>query len=534
MTMWTTLDPVAVAVDPGSRATARLRVRNTGDTVEEYRLSIVGDPAGWSRIEPDTLRLYPGSEGSAEISFAPPRTPGAPAGPAAYGVRVEPRENPAVRDVLEGRVTVAPFTEVRAELVPPRTAARFRGRAAVAVDNLGNTPLTASVGARDESGRLSFGVRPGSVQVAPGRAAFVELEATPQATRWTGAPETHRMTVSVRRSGDAAALELSGEFEQRPVLPAWLVAVGGLLAAAAVAFAVLWLGFSPKVASAAGEKKAEAGAPLPGALGSQGPLPPAPPPPAEPGALPGGGAPGGGDPAAGLPGGGSGAAAGSGGGGGGGGGGEGGAAPPPAAGNQGGAAAPQGPPWRAGYQPDVVVHYAQRRLAALGSGNPCTLKGQWREGVIDAATEASLICYQQAVMADGKTTRALTATDKPLGTLGRATLASLWMQGVTAGRLTSGSRNFEVTQLDAALRWAGQATISDADLQADRAFARLGVDYFTSGGRNAAATPYDAKMRAKVEQYQRQVQLPVTGVADSRTINALLGGSVNGTGRPGR
>jgi hypothetical protein len=530
MTMWTTLDPVAVAVDPGSRATARLRVRNTGDTVEEYRLSIVGDPAGWSRIEPDTLRLYPGSEGSAEISFAPPRTPDAPAGPTAYGVRVEPRENPAVRDVLEGRVTVAPFTEVRAELVPPAIAARFRGRAAVAVDNLGNTPLTASVGARDESGRLSFDVRPGNVQVAPGRAAFVGLEISPQATRWTGGPETHRITVSVRRSGDAAALELNGEFEQRPVLPAWLVAVGGLLAAAAVAFAVLWLGFSPKVASAAGEKKAEAGAPLPNPLGSQGPLPAAPPPPADPGALPGGGAPVGGDPAAGVPGGGS-AGAGSGGGGGGGGGG---AAPPPAAGNQGGAAAPQGPPWRAGYQPDVVVHYAQRRLAALGSGNPCTLKGQWREGVIDAATEASLICYQRAVMADDKTTRALTATDKPLGTLGRATLASLWMQGVTAGKLTSGSRNFEVTQLDAALRWASQATISDADLQADRAFAQLGVNYFTSGGRNAAATPYDAKMRAKVEEYQRQVQLPVTGVADSRTINALLGGSVNGTGRPGR
>ncbi|UKY53274.1 hypothetical protein [Streptomyces inhibens] len=41
-----------MSVDPGSRATARLRVRNTGDTVEEYRLSLVGAPAGWARIEP--------------------------------------------------------------------------------------------------------------------------------------------------------------------------------------------------------------------------------------------------------------------------------------------------------------------------------------------------------------------------------------------------------------------------------------------------------------------------------------------------
>ncbi len=153
--------------------------------------------------------------------------------------------------------------------------------------------------------------------------------------------------------------------------------------------------------------------------------------------------------------------------------------------------------------------------------------------MIDPQTEASLICYQNAVMADRKTTRVLTATD-PLGTLGRATLSSLWMQGVTADRLTYGSKNFEVTRLDAALLWATQASISDNDLQADRSFAQLGVDYFTSGGQKAAPTAFDNKIRDRVRAYQQSVQLPVTGVADTQTINALLGGSVNGTGRPGR
>ncbi|MFD3329068.1 peptidoglycan-binding protein [Streptomyces sp. NPDC058701] len=535
MTMWTTLDPAAVAVDPGGRTTARLRVRNTGDTVEEYRISIVGAPAGWARIEPGTLRLYPGSEGSAEITFAPPRSPDAPAGPAPFGILVEPREYPVQRDVVEGRVTVAPFTELRAELVPPSLVGRFRGRAAVAVDNLGNTPLTASLTARDESGRLTFDIRPNAVQVAPGRAVFADVEVRPQSVSWTGRTETHRTTVTVRRSGDAGDLELAGDFEQRPVLPGWLLFAGGLLVTGAVAFAVLWFGFAPKVNSAAGERKAEAGAVLPDPLGGQAPLPSAPAPPPDP--LPGGALPGG-DPGAGGAGGaaaGTGTAPGGGGGGGGAGGGGtpaggGGGAPPPPAGNP--QAAKQGPPWRAGYQADVAVHFAQLRLASLGN-NACTLKGQWKEGVIDAQTAASLICYQKAVMADQKTTRVLTATDQ-LGTLGRATLASMWMQGVTADRLTSGSRNFEVTRLDAALRWATQATISDNDLQADRAFAQLGVDYFKAGGRNGAPTVSDTKIRDRVRAYQQSVNLPVTGVADGRTVNALLGGSVNGTGRPGR
>ncbi|MCZ0978399.1 hypothetical protein O1L60_01625 [Streptomyces diastatochromogenes] len=125
--MWTSLDPADGTVEPGARTSARLRVRNTGDTVEEYRLSLVGKPSGWSRVEPDVLRLYPGSEGTAEITFAPPRSSDVEAGPLAYGVRVDPRENPAGRDVVEGRLTVAPFSETRAELLPPALVGRFRG-----------------------------------------------------------------------------------------------------------------------------------------------------------------------------------------------------------------------------------------------------------------------------------------------------------------------------------------------------------------------------------------------------------------------
>ncbi|NDZ98427.1 DUF3426 domain-containing protein, partial [Streptomyces sp. SID10116] len=47
--MWTSLEPTATTVEPGSTASVRLRVRNTGDTVEEYRLQVVGAAAGWAR-----------------------------------------------------------------------------------------------------------------------------------------------------------------------------------------------------------------------------------------------------------------------------------------------------------------------------------------------------------------------------------------------------------------------------------------------------------------------------------------------------
>ncbi|MFE3521830.1 hydrolase [Streptomyces sp. NPDC059161] len=520
MTMWTSLDPAAVAVDPGGRATARLRVRNTGDTVEEYGLSVVGTPAGWARVEPDTLRLYPGSEGTAEISFAPPRSPDALAGPAPYGVRVEPREHPELRDVLEGQVTVAPFTEVRAELLPSSLVGRFRGRSAVAVDNVGNTPLTASLTVRDETNRLTYEMTPNSVQVAPGRAAFAKVVIRPQQVRWTGSAEQHRLTLAVRRSGDDRGLELGGTFDQRPVLPRWLLAVGSVLVAAAVAFVALWLGFQPKVNTATGETQPGASAqPVP--QGAESPLPSAPPTQASP------------PPGAQNP------AGGSGGGAGGGGGGDdnssapGGGPPvipappkqPPANAN-----AKPGPPWRMGYKPDEIVTFAQYRLATLN--NVCELKPGWTAGVIDKLTDTSLRCYQEHVMRDQKSSRELTKTD-PIGTLGRATLASLWAQGIRPDDVKSGAKNYQVTQLAASFWWASQALISNEDLTRDRGYARTGIEYFKSGQKNGQVTVSDDRIKGWIKQYQQEVGLPATGTADAATIGKLVGGSVNGPGQPG-
>ncbi|MGV9624952.1 COG1470 family protein, partial [Streptomyces tendae] len=171
MSLWTSLEPASATVDPGSSTRVRLRVRNTGDVVDEYRFEPVGDVAPWTTVEPQTLRLYPGTTGTVELTFAPPRTPDAVAGPNPYAVRILPTEHPDAVTVPEGNLTITAFTEVRAELVPPTVKGRFRGRPRLAVDNLGNTKVTASIAGSDHGDHLSYEVRPGNVQIEPGRAA---------------------------------------------------------------------------------------------------------------------------------------------------------------------------------------------------------------------------------------------------------------------------------------------------------------------------------------------------------------------------
>ncbi|MEV7691070.1 hydrolase [Streptomyces bungoensis] len=273
MSLWTSLEPASATVDPGGSTRVRLRLRNTGDVVDEYRFEPVGPIAPWTTVEPSSLRLYPGTTGTVELTFSPPRTPDATAGPNPYAVRITPTEHPEATTVPEGNLTITPFTEVRAELVPPTVKGRFRGRPRLAVDNLGNTKLTASVSGSDNGDQLSYDVRPGNVQIEPGRAAFIKATLKPRRIIWFGAKEQRPYTLSVLRSG-VEPLPVEGTYVQRGFLPRWLATFFGVITALAITFVMLWIAYKPNVSTGATEKLAEAGT----TLAPSPSLSPAPPP----------------------------------------------------------------------------------------------------------------------------------------------------------------------------------------------------------------------------------------------------------------
>ncbi|NEA48931.1 hydrolase [Streptomyces sp. SID10815] len=285
MSLWTSLEPASATVDPGGSTRVRLRLRNTGDVVDEYRFEPVGDIAPWTTVEPQTLRLYPGTTGTVELTFSPPRTPDATAGPNPFAVRITPTEHPEAVTVPEGNLTITPFTEVRAELVPPTVKGRFRGRPRLAVDNLGNTKVTASVSGSDNGDQLSYDLHPSNVQIEPGRAAFVKATLKPRKIIWFGSKEQRPYTLAVQRSG-AQPLPVEGTFLQRGFLPRWLATFFGVLMALGITFVMLWIAYRPNISSGATEKVAEAGstlAPAPSAPASrQPPLSSAPETPAMP------------------------------------------------------------------------------------------------------------------------------------------------------------------------------------------------------------------------------------------------------------
>ncbi|EST37004.1 hypothetical protein N566_15350 [Streptomycetaceae bacterium MP113-05] len=232
---------------------------NSGSTVEECRFEVVGPCAEWTTAEPESLSLYPGSSGDAVLKLRPPRSPEIEPGRMPLGLRVVPTSDPGGVVIPESSVTVLPFTEVTADLVPRTSSGSWRGRHKVAVDSLGNIPTTVQLVAQAASERVRLEFVDPETVVAPGEAKFVPLRVRSTQRIWRGVPATHpfQVTVTPAVPEDGAPHQpvlLDGSYEQTPVLPAWLPRA--LFAAVLVAALLTGLWFTvlrPGVESAARE-----------------------------------------------------------------------------------------------------------------------------------------------------------------------------------------------------------------------------------------------------------------------------------------
>src|SRR5215204_6132614 len=148
--------PDPVAVEPGGEESIWIKIRNTGEIVDDFVFEILGEPAEWAELEPQSLPLFPGAEGELRLTFRPPRHPITRAGSLPFGVKISSKENSADAIVEEGVLTVAPFVDTAADLMPRTSHGRFGGKHELAFDNRGNVPLEGVLAAGDPDGRLRF------------------------------------------------------------------------------------------------------------------------------------------------------------------------------------------------------------------------------------------------------------------------------------------------------------------------------------------------------------------------------------------
>jgi hypothetical protein len=251
MTTQATLDPILIEVAPGGEAIGRLLLRNGSDIVEEYDLTVLGEAAAWTVLDPPTVRLYPGAEAAVAVAFRPPRSAHIPAVGITYAVHAVPSERPQDEATAEGVVQVLPFAETTAE-INPRTSRGVLGAGhEVAVDNRGNAPISATLAGTDPDGQLRIRIRPSDMTVPPGEAAFAGVQVRTRRVLWRGQPRNRPFRLVVSPDGERDIV-LDAATLQTPVVSK---AAARVLAALAVlvllAVAGWFLLLKPAVRSAA-------------------------------------------------------------------------------------------------------------------------------------------------------------------------------------------------------------------------------------------------------------------------------------------
>ncbi|WP_405059069.1 hypothetical protein OG474_40975 [Kribbella sp. NBC_01505] len=243
------LDQTDLAIRPGGTVACLVQVTNHNSVVESYTLTVGGDLAPYSTIEPATLSLYPGTEDSATVLITLPEDTAIAAGEVPLAVVVQSTETGEVV-VPEAVVLVEPLDAVTAELTPRTSHGRRRARHRLAIDNRGNRPVDVTFAGKDPEAVIDFKFTPSSLRVAPGTAAFVKVRVHPLERHWRGPAITRQFSLSALAVGRAGTptrpdqgplATVDGAMVQDATLPSSLGKTVGALVATAAAVAAAWL-----------------------------------------------------------------------------------------------------------------------------------------------------------------------------------------------------------------------------------------------------------------------------------------------------
>jgi hypothetical protein len=255
-------DPLRVT--PGSGVSFVVEVRNLGSVVDRYSCEIVGlDPAWWT-VSPAALELFPERDaatdgrsrpdappttGKFNVTIRPPRSPEARAGDWPIGAKVQSEHDPADRAVEETVVTILPFGQLEADLMPSMVSGRLSASTILSIRNAGNRPESFETEGNDKAKFLKYEFEPPTMALGAGDDQPIKLRVRPVKAILLGSSVSRPFTIDVRGDGpDTAPAALSGTLSQRSIIPQSTPKVLGALLLFGMAALALWgLFFKPQI-----------------------------------------------------------------------------------------------------------------------------------------------------------------------------------------------------------------------------------------------------------------------------------------------
>ena len=253
-----TIGPVQLQVEPGGQVRTTVTVRNQGQIVDGFRLTVLGDgPPDWAQVDPPEVRALPGETARATVTFAPPGGTATIGGAYPFGVLATSTVDASRSAAAEGDLEVGALARVSATLKPRLRTGRWHAHFDLTVANQGNRParLRLTTDATDGTDdHLAFLFMPATLTLPVGGVGHSRVRVRVRRPRLRGG--TTRLPLQIRCQPDDVDLpETSGGhsggtadavFAQRPILSRLVTALAVLVAAGVVAAVLIGIRAHPK------------------------------------------------------------------------------------------------------------------------------------------------------------------------------------------------------------------------------------------------------------------------------------------------
>ncbi len=189
------------AVEAGATLSYNATIRNESRLVDNYELSVLGLPDGWSVVTPPAAFLVPLGSGRGEsdttvrIDITPPRHFRSTAGIWTFEIIAMSRTTASVAGRAIAQFEVRPFPSWSVEAVPVVNSGRLKARYRIAVRNDGNGDQDLWLLALEDSGRLRTRFKSGSLILQPGTVGIDVLTLRPRLPLPVGRVKEHRVGV---------------------------------------------------------------------------------------------------------------------------------------------------------------------------------------------------------------------------------------------------------------------------------------------------------------------------------------------------
>lgn len=171
-----TVEPTSLKVAPGDTTEATATLRNLGQSVDQFTLSIDGIEPDWYTLPVSSVALFPNDQDNLKILIHPPSVIGTKAGSYPCQIKVNSQENPEEIVTVDLAIDISVLPSLELDISPKRFAGRH-GAYQIMIHNPDENEITIGLNAGDTERKLRYRLHPESVTIPSGGRVEVTLEA---------------------------------------------------------------------------------------------------------------------------------------------------------------------------------------------------------------------------------------------------------------------------------------------------------------------------------------------------------------------